>query len=417
MKKKIFLVLPIVLLAAFLGGYYFSFHIMDKLSDNNKKEPINVIPPNDNISAKDEIDKQIGNMSLDEKIGQMVIAGIDKYNYDSNAKSLLTDYKVGGFIILSQNVKNSNQLLKLVNDIKSGNSNSKIPLFVSVDEEGGRIDRMPKEINKYPTNKDIGIKNSENLSYNIGVSLGFEIKSFGFNVDFAPVLDINSNPKNPIIGDRSFGADSDIVSKLGMQTMKGINSQNVISVVKHFPGHGDTAVDSHLGLPVVYNDLDRLKSFELLPFQEAVKNYTDGIMVAHILFPKIDPDNPASFSKTIINDILRNYLNYHGIVITDDMTMGAVVKNYDIGAAAVKSILAGADIVLVCHDYDKEVKVIKALKAAYNDGTLSGDRIDESLRRILKLKKKYNLTDKTISSVNINSINSKINSVLNEFIN
>jgi len=415
MKKKIFLVLPIVLLAAFLGGYYFSFHIMDKLSDNNKKEPIDVIPPNDNISAKDEIDKQIGNMSLDEKIGQMVIAGIDKYNYDSNAKRLVTDYKVGGFIILSQNVKNSNQLLKLVNDIKSGNSNSKIPLFVSVDEEGGRIDRMPKEINKYPTNKDIGIKNSENLSYNIGVSLGSEIKSFGFNMDFAPVLDINSNPKNPIIGDRSFGADSDIVSKLGMQTMKGINSQNVISVVKHFPGHGDTAVDSHLGLPVVYNDLDRLKSFELLPFQEAVKNYTDGIMVAHILFPKIDPDNPASFSKTIINDILRNYLNYHGIVITDDMTMGAVVKNYDIGAAAVKSVLAGADIVLVCHDYDKEVKVIKALKAAYNDGTLSGDRIDESLSRILKLKKKYNLTDKTISSVNINSINSKINSVLNEF--
>lgn len=414
MRKKIFFVLPIVLLTAFLGGYYFSFHIMDKLSNNNTKEPVQVTPPGDNTSAKDEIDKQIDNMTLDEKMGQMVISGIDKYNYDSNAKSLLTDYKVGGFIILSQNVKTSNQLLKLVNDIKSGNSNSKIPLFLSIDQEGGRIDRMPKEINRYPTNKDIGIKNSENLSYNIGASLGFEVKSFGFNMDFAPVLDINSNPKNPVIGDRSFGPNSDIVSNLGIQTMKGINSQNVISIVKHFPGHGDTAVDSHLGLPVVNNDLDRLKAFELLPFQEAVKNYTDGIMVAHILFPKIDPDNPASFSKTIINDILRNYLNYHGVVITDDMTMGAVVKNYDIGDAAVKSVLAGADIVLVCHDYDKEVKVIKALRAAYNDGTLSEDRIDESLRRILKLKKKYNLTDKTISSVNINSINSKVNSVLNE---
>ncbi|MDV3426569.1 MAG: beta-N-acetylhexosaminidase, partial [Bacillota bacterium] len=181
----------------------------------------------------------------------------------------------------------------------------------------------------------------------------------------------------------------------------------------HFPGHGDTSVDSHLGLPVVNNDLERLKSFELLPFQEAVKNNADGIMAAHILFPKIDPDNPASFSRIIINDILRNYLNFSGLIITDDMTMGAVVKNYDIGKAAVKSVAAGCDIVLVCHDYDKEVKVIKALRAAVNNGELTEDRIDESLRRILKLKKKYNLTDKIINSVNINFINNKISSALN----
>lgn len=415
MRKKIFIAFPLVLLITFCGGYYMFIHMNKHISDDNssKINPPKVTPSENKSNIENEIDNEIKSMTLDEKIGQMVIAGIDKYSFDSNAESLLKDYKAGGFIILNQNVKNTNQLLKLINDIKTGNLKNNIPLFLSIDQEGGRIDRMPKIINRYPTNKEIGDKNSENLSYNIGSSLGFEVKSFGFNMDFAPVLDINSNPKNPIIGDRSFGSNADIVGRLGIQTMKGINSQGVISIVKHFPGHGDTSVDSHLGLPVVNNDLERLKSFELLPFQEAVKNNADGIMAAHILFPKIDPDNPASFSKIIINDILRNYLNFSGIIITDDMTMGAVVKNYDIGKAAIKSVAAGCDIVLVCHDYDKEVEVIKALRSAVNDGELTEDRIDESLRRILKLKKKYNLTDKIIDSVDINSINNKISSALN----
>lgn len=412
-KKLIFLIIPILLIMAFSGGYYMFIRTIKHIPEVSIPNPVKEIPSENGSTTEDEIDKEIKTMRLDEKIGQMVIAGIDKYSFDANAESLLKDYKAGGFIILNQNVKNADQLLKLVNDIKTGNSKNKIPLFISIDQEGGIIDRMPKGINRYPSNKEIGYKNSENLSYNIGTSLGFEVKSFGFNMDFAPVLDINSNPKNPVIGDRSFGTDSDIVSRLGIQTMKGINSQNVISIVKHFPGHGDTSVDSHLGLPVVYNDLEMLKSFELIPFQKAIKNNADGIMAAHILFPKIDPVNPASFSKTIINDILRGYLNYKGVIITDDMTMGAVIKNYDIGEAAVKSVAAGTDIILVCHDYDKEVKVIKALRAAVSEGKLTEDRIDESLRRILKLKKKYNLNNKIITSVDINSINKKINSALN----
>jgi len=271
---------------------------------------------------------------------------------------------------------------------------------------------MPTEFVKLPTNKAIGQVNNSTFSYEIGGILGQQLKAFGLNVDFAPVLDINSNPKNPIIGDRSFGTNATIVSKLGIQTMKGIQAQNVLSGVKHFPGHGDTSIDSHVGLPVVYNDMKRLNSLELIPFSEAIKSGTDMVMVAHILLPKIDSNNPASFSKTLITDVLRNNLNFKGVIITDDMTMGAIVKNYDIGEATVKSLNAGTDIILVCHDFVKETAVLKAIKIAVVKGTISQQSLDEKVYRILKLKKKYNLKDDTISFVDAKDINNKITNLL-----
>jgi beta-N-acetylhexosaminidase len=388
----------------------------DTPSEVPKQQDEVVQPPvesadTDNI-ASDSIRQQIASMSLTEKIGQLVIAGIDGYENDEHSKELIEKYKVGGFILLGQNIKDTNQTLKLVNFLKDTNLKNKIPLFFGIDEEGGRITRLPKEFAKLPTNKTIGEKNDSGLSYKIGSLLGQEVKAFGLNMNFAPVLDVNSNPKNPVIGDRAFGDNVDIVTKLGIQTMKGIQSQKVIAAIKHFPGHGDTSVDSHIGLPVVDNDLKRLKSLELIPFSKAIENGADLVMVAHILLPKIDKGNPATFSKAIITDILRNYLKYEGVVITDDMTMGAIVKNYDIGEAAVKSLNAGSDIILVCHDFEKETAVLEAIKLAVQNKTITEKSIDEKVHRILKLKQKYNIKDEKIDAVNVKAINDKINALI-----
>jgi len=358
------------------------------------------------------IAEQIKSMSIEEKIGQMVIAGLNGYEIDENTRAMIENYNIGGFILFSRNVENSGQLLALINSLKRTNSKNKVPLFISIDEEGGRISRMPEELAKIPSNKEIGKVNNSDLSYKIGGILAEELKLFGFNMDFAPVMDINSNPNNPVIGDRSFGTKAEVVTKLGIQTMKGIQAGGIIPVVKHFPGHGDTSVDSHAGLPVVDNDMNRLKSFELVPFSEAVKSGADAVMIAHILLKSIDPQNPASLSETIITDILRKQLGFNGVVISDDMTMGAIEKNYIVSDAAVKSINAGTDIVLVCHGYDKQVAVINALRSAYEAGIISRERIDESVYRILKLKNKYNLSDTEINSVNVEEVNARILDVL-----
>ncbi|HHY25703.1 MAG TPA: beta-N-acetylhexosaminidase, partial [Desulfitobacterium dehalogenans] len=315
---------------------------------------------------------------------------------------------VGGFILLKKNVNDTQQMLKLLNALKDTNGVNKIPLFLALDEEGGRVSRMPSEFKKMPSSLRVGALNNGALGKRMGEILGREVKEFGMNVNFAPVLDIFSNPKNTVIGDRAFGNTPELVSKVGIKTMEGIQDQGIISVVKHFPGHGDTSVDSHVGLPRVDYDLERLRNFELVPFAEAIANDVDAIMLAHILLPKIDPDYPASFSKALISDILRKEMNYDGVVMTDDMTMGAIVENYTIGEASVKSILAGSDIVLVCHDFAKEEAVLKEILHAAETGRIPSDRIDESVYRILKLKEKYALADRQIGSVDVQGINAEI---------
>jgi beta-N-acetylhexosaminidase len=367
------------------------------------------------VPIVDAIAERVSRMTLDEKIGQMLIVGFDGYAVNDHIRAMIRNHHVGGIILYGYNVENSSQLLALINTLKRVNSVNEIPLFISVDEEGGRVSRMPAELRRLPTNETIGRRNSEDLSYRIGNVIAEELRAFGFNMNFAPVLDINSNPNNPVIGDRSFGSTPEIVSRLGVQTMIGIRLGGVIPVVKHFPGHGDTSVDSHVGLPSVNHDLNRLRNFEIIPFEQAIRNGADAVMVAHILLNRIDPANPASLSRTVITDILRNSLNFSGVVITDDMTMGAIVQNYDLSNAAVKAVNAGNDIVLVSRGYNNEVEVINALKNAVLNGTISQRRIDESVYRILRLKQKYNVNDNIISSIDINRINNRISAILNEY--
>ncbi len=363
------------------------------------------------VPVVDYIRQQIAGMTLEEKIGQMVIVGFNGYQINNHAITMIRNYHVGGFILYGYNVSNTSQLLALINALKSANKINKIPLFISVDEEGGRVSRMPAEFKKLPSNRLIGLINNEELSYRIGQIIAGEIKAFGFNMNFAPVLDINSNPNNPVIGDRSFGSNAEIVSRLGIQTMKGIRSGGVIPVVKHFPGHGDTSVDSHIGLPVINHDLNRLRSFELIPFESAIRSQADAVMVAHILLTKIDPVFPASLSWIVTTDILRNELGFNGVVITDDITMGAITRNFNLSYAAVQSIKAGSDIILISRGYEEEVSVINALRNSVLNGIIPVERINESVYRILRLKEKYNLNNDTINSVDIDKINKEIEAV------
>lgn len=435
MKKRNLLLIIIILILVLTFSFIYMYRNIIEEPQGNKENTVsqtnNTGNPNTGnqnteqtqnqtttpVEVVDPIKTQIKDMTLDEKIGQLVIVGMDGYENNDNSRQLIEQYKVGGFIFFSTNVEGPAQLLKLVNSLKTVNVINKSPLFFSIDEEGGRVTRIPKEILNLPTNKSIGKINNSDFSYKVGGLLGEKLRLFGLNMDFAPVLDINSNPQNPVIGDRAFGKEADIVSKLGVQTMMGIQSKNIIPVVKHFPGHGDTSVDSHIGLPRVENDLQRLESFELIPFAEAINKGADAVMVAHIMLPKIDPENPSSFSKAIITDILRTSLKFDGVVITDDMTMGAISNNYDIGDAAVKSINAGTDIVLVCHYFEKEVSVINSLRKAVTDGVISEERIDQSVYRILTLKNKYSLNNEIIDNVDVKEINDKIRETLNSYSN
>ncbi|ADG07339.1 glycoside hydrolase family 3 domain protein [Kyrpidia tusciae DSM 2912] len=369
-------------------------------------------PPGQPGGRPDPIREELARMTPDEKIGQMVLVGLDGYTVDEHAASLIQTDHVGGFILYKNNIQNVSQLAALLNRLKSDNAGNPAPLFLSVDEEGGRVSRMPDEVHKLPASAVIGRRNDTDLSRAVGGVMAEELRAFGFNTDFAPVLDINSNPDNPVIGDRSFGSTPDAASRQGVAEMRGIQDGGIISVVKHFPGHGDTSVDSHLGLPRVDHDLGRLRSFELAPFRQAIQSGAEAVMVAHILFPKIDPAHPASMSPAFMTDLLRREMHFDGVIMTDDLTMGAIVQNDDIGRAAVQAVRAGADLVLVGHDYDKETAVIRALQRAAQDGTLPAARIDDSVCRILQLKHKYRLSDAPVNPPDVTRLNRDIDRVL-----
>lgn len=405
MIKKVCIIIAIIL--AFMLGRVIIISCIKIAVDNEESTAVQV-----DKKYNKEIKSRLKKMTIDEKIGQLIIAGFDGITVNDELQSLISEKYIGGVILFSKNVESASQVVALNNEIKEINKANKNPIFISVDEEGGIVSRMPSEMKDIPTNSKIAKYDDENLSYNIGKVIGKEVSSLGFNLNFAPVLDINSNPNNPVIGNRAFGDNEAIVSKLGIATMKGLKDSNVIASVKHFPGHGDTSVDSHVGLPVVEHDLERLKSFELVPFKKAIDAGADMVMVSHIMLPKIDEKEPATLSKTIITDILRKDMNYDGVVVTDDMTMGAIINNYDIGEASVKSINAGVDIVMVCHQYENVVKVIDSIKEAVKNGTITEERLDKSVERILKLKDKYNIKDEETAMTNVEDINDEISSIL-----
>lgn len=389
-------------------------NINDNNIDNKKldSKEENIVDKSTKEENEDKLQKNIEEMSLNEKIGQMLIVGFDGQNINENIKSLILDNHVGGVIFFSNNVESLEGVINLTNEFKKINTSNKFPLFIAVDEEGGSVSRTPNEFLAIPSAQYIGAFDDENINYNIGKIIADELKQQGYNMDFAPSLDILSNPYNTVIGDRSYGETSDIVSRLGIKTMEGIRDSSIVSVIKHFPGHGDTDVDSHYGLPLVEKSLAELKELELIPFENAIKAGADAIMISHILLTMIDSENPATMSKEVITNVLRENMEFDGVVITDDMTMGAIIENYDIGEASVKSINAGADIILVCHGYENELNVINSIKNAVKNNIISEERINESVYRILKLKEKYKITNENIEiNTDVSNINKRIENI------
>ncbi|PQP81467.1 beta-N-acetylhexosaminidase [Paenibacillus sp. PCH8] len=373
----------------------------------------NTVPPEEHAQdeAQEELDpvqEQLNGLTLEEKIGQMILAGVQGTTLDDQAKQMITDQKVGGIIFYANNVTTLEGTAKFVQSIKKANQANPVPIFMSVDQEGGKVSRMPENVESIPSNGKVGQTKDSALAETMGELLARQVKLAGFNVDFAPVLDINSNPKNPVIGDRSFGSSADLVSRLGIAELKGLRSEGVIPVVKHFPGHGDTSVDSHLDLPVVNKTEKQLAKLEWIPFQAAVKEQVEAVMVAHILFPKLDKDHPASLSDVIIGEHLRGKLKYDGVVITDDLSMGAIAKNYTLDEAAIATVQAGSDILLVAHSYDSAKTIFDTLMNAVNSGKISKSRIDESVYRILALKQQYKLSDQQQASGDLKQLNADI---------
>ncbi|WBW94730.1 beta-N-acetylhexosaminidase [Oceanirhabdus sp. W0125-5] len=346
----------------------------------------------DEKSEKDIIEEIIESMTLEEKVGQMIIGGFNGTKMNEELRNKILDKKLGGVILFNRNITDREQLLTLNNELNK--LNNKIGLFVSVDEEGGRVSRLPKDKIPIPSSYKIGQLGNPDLCKDIGEVIGEELKMYGFNMDFAPVIDIWSNKQNKVIGDRAFGNNAEIVSKCGVSMIKGFKEKNIISVVKHFPGHGDTIMDSHKGLPVLEYGLEDLKKRELIPFIEAINNEVDGIMVGHLMLPQVDNSGyPASLSKIFIKDLLRNKLGYNGLIITDDMEMGAIKNNFGIKEASTKAVKAGVDILLVCHTEKSITAATQSIIEAVKNQSISLEQIEESVKRILKTKEKYGILD------------------------
>lgn len=336
--------------------------------------------------TNDEIIIKINKMTLDEKIGQMVLSGFNGTDFNGELDTLINDLKVGGIILFSRNIEDSKQLKKLNLDIEEANKN--IPVFISIDEEGGRVNRLAKNIKRFESAKSIGDKGDIKYAYENGKEIGKTLKEHKINMNFAPVLDIYSNSKNTVIGDRAFGNNEKIVETMGIATMQGLKDEDVIPVIKHFPGHGDTEVDSHIGLPVVEKSIDQLYDFEFVPFKKAIESGADAVMVSHILMKQIDDKNPATLSYNLITGILRNDMKFSNVIITDDMCMKAITNRLSVEESSIKSIKAGSDIILIGSDIDKTKSVIEKIKLEVETNEISEKRIDESVYRILKLKEK-----------------------------
>ena len=363
--------------------------------------------------APDPVEIQLSAMTVEEKVGQLLVAGLEGHAPGPDAQTAIRDYHVGGLIFFAHNVESAAQLAALTNAVKALNE-GEIPLLLSVDQEGGRVERMPPEVLPLPSAQTFGAAGSATIAARFGRVLGAECAAFGLNTDYAPSLDVWSSPENTVIGDRAFGSDPDTVAELGTAAWQGITDRGVLPVVKHFPGHGDTAVDSHQDLPVVDKSREELEALELIPFRTAIRHQAPAVMVAHILEKGLDPDRPASLSPKVITELLREDLGFQGLVFTDDLTMGAIVKHYGVGEAAVLAVEAGCDMLLLCHGAEPLAMARAALLDAVSSGRISESRLDESVRRILFAKAEFRFTNDPVPSPDTLTIDAQIRTLLEQ---
>ncbi|WP_404431286.1 beta-N-acetylhexosaminidase [Sutcliffiella horikoshii] len=339
--------------------------------------------------------KTIHEMTLQEKVGQLFVAGFHGTAPSEEIVKLIKDYHISGVIYFARNVENPKQVHALTKRLqKAAKDAGAVPLFISIDQEGGMVARITDGVTLSPGNMALGAGNNEETVYQLGKVVGTELRLLGINMNYAPCIDVNNNPLNPVIGVRSYGENAEFVARMGVQSVKGLQDANVSAVVKHFPGHGDTSVDSHLDLPVVPHDLERLKELELVPFNEAFKHGVDAVMVAHVAFPSIDSEKvPSTLSRKVVTELLRKDMGYEGVVVTDCMEMNAIIDYYGIEEAAILAVEAGIDQVLISHTFERQTRAIEAVIKAVELGRISLQQIDAAVERVLKLKEGRNLQE------------------------
>ena len=347
-------------------------------------------------SQDDFVKTKLDAMTVEQKVGQIMIGYFNGPVLSPELADKIQNMHMGGVILygVTGNIESTRQVVKLTGDIqKTAVDAGEIPLFISIDQEGGRVTRITNGMTVFPGNMSLGAAGDAKLASQAAAVMARELKILGINLNFAPDIDVNSNPDNPIIGTRSFGSSPAEVARLGIAVIDAYNEEGIISTAKHFPGHGDTSVDSHLGLPIVNRSLQQLNTVELAPFR-AVASKVPVIMTAHIVLPAIDSEHPATLSPKAL-EMLREDVGFEGLIITDSLGMGAIAKNWSLEEAAIQAFLAGADILLYGADRESKVEdqvvVYEALVQAVNDGRISSARLDDSVRRILATKRQFGI--------------------------
>ncbi len=324
-------------------------------------------------------------------IGQRFMVGFDGQAASADVKRMIRDFGVGQVILFARNVDGPEQVAELVRELQSvaRDAGHEIPLLLAVDQEGGRVARLGSPWTCWPPLRALGRSSSEDLARQMGEALATELAACGIRLDFAPVMDVDSNPRNPVIGDRSFGDDPSLVARLGVALIRGLQEGGVAACAKHFPGHGDTDKDSHLELPAVDHSRSRLEDVELRPFRAAVEAGVATIMTAHVLVRELDDRLPASLSPAVIGAILRRQLKYDGVVVADDLEMKAVAAHWSPGAAAVLAAKAGCDVLPFCAHPDAQASAIEGLIRAYEAEEIPWAELDAAALRIRRLKERY----------------------------
>jgi len=376
-------------------------------------------------SVTQRVDAQLEQMTLEQKVGQMIMPdfrlwnGVNHTQLAPEVGRIIDRFDLGGVILFAENVSETEQTTKLVHDLQKvveQDPSNDIPLFVTIDQEGGIVTRLGTGTN-LPGNMALGATRSPAYAEAAGGIIGSELHALGINVNFGPVLDVNNNPGNSVIGVRSFSSDPNLVGELGSAMTQGIQQQGVASTAKHFPGHGDTAVDSHYGLPVVDKSLAELKQLELIPFKRAIDEGIDMVMTGHIGMPQIEDEVveskqgtfplPATLSDDVITGVLREELGYQGLVVTDALNMQAIADNFTESEAVIKTFKAGVDIALMptilrsANDVTKLESIFDDVIEAVESGDLKEADIDRSVERILTLKATRGIWKETIDPVTL----------------
>jgi len=321
---------------------------------------------------------------LERKIGQLFMCGFEGTEASEGILSLIRDYGIGGVIYFRRNLQNAGQVAALSERLQQ---EAQTPLFVSIDQEGGMVARLEEGVTVMPGAMAQGAADDERLTREAARLAAAELRAVGVNMNFAPCLDVNNNPRNPVIGVRSYGERPQQVARLGSAAVAGFQKGGVAAVVKHFPGHGDTAADSHHELPVVPHEGERLHDVELAPFRHAISQGVDAVMTAHVVFPAFEPDGvPATLSRRILTGLLREQMGFRGVITTDCMEMNAIAGTVGVAGSAVAAIQAGADLVLVSHRLERQRAALEAVKEAVLNGEIPVSRIDEAVERLWRLK-------------------------------